>query len=239
MPRRTRARGRMRLALAAGALSVCPGRSEAQVAPEGGIRVLETVQPASGRRSLHVMEGLSPAEIRAVQEALRAAGFAAAWREGHLDPFTRGALQRFQTQRGLAVCACVSLGTLIELGLGVQVAETVVLEEPTEVPPAPAVQEGAESSSPLEPPVVVNYGSYYPYGVIFLAPFYHPRRERPSDPVRRGSVYADFPAAGLPTGVHSGAWGGRWPGAGPWPPPAPLGPFPRVSPPPNVVRGGG
>ncbi len=230
----------MRLALGACALLVCPGRSEAQVAPEGVIRVLETVQPASGRRSLHVMEGLSPAEIRAVQEALRAVGFAAAWREGHLDPFTRGALQRFQTQRGLAVCACVSLETLIELGLGVQVAETVVLEEPTEAPPAPAVREEAESSPPLAPPVVVNYGSYYPYGVIFLAPFHHPRRDRPFHPVRGGSaIRAAFPATGFPTGVHSGAGGGRWTGAGPWPPPAPLGPFPRVSPPPNVVRGGG
>ena len=39
------------------------------------IRVLETVEPSTGRRSLHVMEGLSPDEIRAVQRALSRAGF--------------------------------------------------------------------------------------------------------------------------------------------------------------------
>jgi hypothetical protein len=93
------------------------------------VRVLETVEPSTGRRSLHVMEGLSPDEIRAVQRALRDVGFGEPWRGGTLDPFTRGALQRFQTHRGLAVCACVSLETLIELDLEVRVAETIVLEE--------------------------------------------------------------------------------------------------------------
>ena len=107
-----------------------PVAAQTDAAAQREVRVLETVEPSTGRRSLHVMEGLAPDEIRAVQRALSGAGFGEPWREGTLDPFTRGALQRFQTHRGLTVCACVSLETLIELDLQVRVAETIVLEEP-------------------------------------------------------------------------------------------------------------
>jgi hypothetical protein len=211
------------------------------------VRVLETVEPSTGRRSLHVMEGLSPDEIRAVQRALRDVGFGEPWRDGTLDPFTRGALQRFQTHRGLAVCACVSLETLIELDLEVRVAETIVLEEAAR-PHGEGVEEamGPGEVGPRDAaPTYVDYGRYYPYGVIYLAPYIHPYY---------GPLHGDLDggATGLARragpgfaigahvgGLHAGAAARSAPANRSLPAARPLGPFPRVPAPPNVVRGGG
>ncbi len=211
------------------------GQTDAAARQE--VRVLETVEPSTGRRSLHVMEGLSPAEIRAVQRALSRAGFEESWREASLDPFTRGALQRFQTHRGLAVCACVSLETLIELGLRARVAETIVLEEPRR-PEAEDAGDGAgvDDVGPQEAaPTYIDYGRYYPYGVIYLAPYIHPYH----DPVH-GRRFAIGARLG---GVHVGAAVGSAIRPGPAirasPALRPPGPFHRVAAPPNVVRGGG
>ena len=91
------------LLLALPAALMLQPRPAASQADDGGqdVRVLETVEPATGRRSLHVREGLSPDEVRAVQWALSRAGIGEPWREGLVDPFTRGALQRFQTQHDI------------------------------------------------------------------------------------------------------------------------------------------
>jgi hypothetical protein len=211
------------------------------------VRVLETVEPSTGRRSLYVMEGLSPDEIRAVQRALRDAGFGEPWRDGTLDPFTRGALQRFQTHRGLAVCACVSLETLIELDLEVRVAETIVLEEPTR-PHDESVEEAmdrGEVGPPDAAPTYVDYGRYYPYGVIYLAPYVHPYYG-PLHGDRDGGARARARRAGPGFaigahvgGLHVGAGARSAPANRSLPAARPLGPFPRVPAPPNVVRGGG
>ncbi len=229
-----------------------PVTAQTDAAARREVRVLETVEPSTGRRSLHVMEGLSPDEIRAVQRALSRAGFGEPWREASLDPFTRGALQRFQTHRGLAVCACVSLETLIELDLRVRVAETIVLEELPR-PEMEDVEDVADAGEGLQDaaPTYVDYGRYYPYGVVYLAPHIHPHH----DPVhgslaggagalarRAGRGFAIGARFG---GVHVGAAVGAQPAVGtataigPSPALRPLGPFPRVAPPPNVVRGGG
>ena len=211
------------------------------------VRVLETVEPSTGRRSLHVMEGLSPDEIRAVQRALSDAGFGEPWRDGTLDPFTRGALQRFQTHRGLAVCACVSLETLIELDLEVRVAETIVLEEPTR--PQDEAVEKAMDAGEVGPrdaaPTYVDYGRYYPYGVIYLAPYIHPYYD-PLPGVLDGGARAlarragpGFAIGAHVGGLHVGAAARSAPANPSLPAARPLGPFPRVAPPPNVVRGGG
>lgn len=224
-----------------------PVTAQTDAAARREVRVLETVEPSTGRRSLHVMEGLSPDEIRAVQRALSRAGFGEPWREASLDPFTRGALQRFQTHRGLAVCACVSLETLIELDLKVRVAETIVLEESPrpEMEDVEDVADAGEVGLQEAAPTYVDYGRYYPYGIIYLAPYIHPHH----DPVhgslaggagalvrRAGRGFAIGARFG---GVHVGAAVGAQPAIGPSPALRPLGPFPRVAPPPNVVRGGG
>jgi hypothetical protein len=202
------------------------------------VRVFETVQPETGRRSLHVLEGLSPEEIRSVQRALRQAGFDAPWEEGVLDPFTRGALQSFQTRRGLAVCACVSLETLIELGLRTRVAETIVLEP---LPPAgtPDVLgderrglKAAEEEDSLAG--YVDYGRYYPFGVIYLTPFI---------PAHHGQVHglAVTHGSGPPHGFVGVQAGGLRVGAAVGGAPSvrpPLVSFGRVPMLPNVVRSG-
>lgn len=212
--------------LLASAVGRAPAQSAmaapAQSAVAAEIGVIETVDPASGRRSLHVLEGLGHAEVRAVQRELARAGFEVSWQAGALDAFTRGALQRFQTQRGLAVCACVTIETLIELGIPTRIVQTIVLE----AAPLPEVAPGARAGggAPEEAiPGYVGYDSYYPYGVAYLVPFI----PHPHDP------------HGQPT-FHPGghARAGRVPAAGRSPAMMPRpAPFPRVSAPPNVVRG--
>jgi peptidoglycan hydrolase-like protein with peptidoglycan-binding domain len=203
-------------------LASAVGRAPAQSAVAAEIGVIETVDPASGRRLLHVLEGLGHAEVRAVQRELARAGFEVSWQAGVLDAFTRGALQRFQTQRGLAVCACVTIETLIELGIPTRIVQTIVVE----AAPLPEVAPGARAGggAPEEAiPGYVGYDSYYPYGVAYLVPFI----PHPHDP------------HGQPT-FHPGghARAGRVPAAGRSPAMMPRpAPFPRVSAPPNVVRG--
>jgi hypothetical protein len=228
-----------------------PLAAQTDAAAQREVRVLETVEPSTGRRSLHVMEGLAPHEIRAVQRALSGAGFGEPWREGTLDPFTRGALQRFQTHRGLTVCACVSLETLIELDLQVRVAETIVLEEPPrpEMPEMEEVEVEVADAGEVQPrdatPTYVDYGRYYPYGVIYLAPYIHPYYAPVHGPLAGGGgalsrrAGRGFAIGARFGGVHLGAAVGPAPAIGSFPAARSLGPFPRVTPPPNVVRGGG
>ncbi len=202
-------------------LASAAGRAPAQSAVAAEIGVIETVDPASGRRSLHVLEGLGHAEVRTVQRELARAGFEVPWRAGELDAFTRGALQRFQTRRGLAVCACVTIETLIELGIRTRIVQTIVLA----AAPLPEAAPGSRAGgTPQETaPGYVEYASYYPYGVAYLVPFI----PYPHDP------------HGQPTSHPGGhARAGRVPAAGRSPAMMPRpAPFPRVSAPPNVVRG--
>jgi peptidoglycan hydrolase-like protein with peptidoglycan-binding domain len=194
-------------------LASAVGRAPAQSAVAAEIGVIETVDPASGRRLLHVLEGLGHAEVRAVQRELARAGFEVSWQAGALDAFTRGALQRFQTQRGLAVCACVTIETLIELGIPTRIVQTIVVE----AAPLPEAAPGSRAGGVPEeaPPAYVEDASYYPYGVAYLVPFVaHPHG----------------PGGHAGSGLVSAA--GRSPAVMRRP-----APFPRVSAPTNVVRG--
>ncbi len=226
-----RAPAQSAVAVSAQRAVAAPARSAAAAE----IGVIEAVDPASRRRSLHVLEGLGHAEVGVVQRELARAGFEVPWRAGELDAFTRGALQRFQTQRGLAVCACVTIETLIELGIPTRIVQTILLEAAPlsqaaplpEAAPAPRAggipQEAARG--------YVEYGSYYPYGVAYLVPFI----PHPHDP---GAHPTSHPH-GQPT-FHPGghARAGLVPAAGRSPAMMPRpAPFPRVSAPPNVVRG--
>ena len=236
----TSAVGRAPAQSAAGAPAQSAMAVPARSTAAAQIGVIETVDPASGRRSLHVLEGLGHGEVRAVQRELARAGFEASWRAGELDAFTRGALQRLQTQRGLAVCACVTIETLIELGIPTRIVQTIVLE----AAPLPEAVPGsrAEGTSEEEAPGNVEYGSYYPYGVVYLVPFI----PHPHDPHGHPGAHPHHPHGqptfhlgghpGLHPGGHSGA--GLVPAAGRSPAMMPRpAPFPRVSAPPNVVRG--
>ena len=200
----------------------------AQSAVAAEIGVIETVDPASRRRSLHVLEGLGHAEVRAVQRELARVGLQASWRAGELDAFTRGALQLFQTQRGLAVCACVTMETLIELGIPTRIVQTIVLE----AAPLPEAVPGSRAGGTPEEaaPGYVEYGSYYPYGVAYLVPFIpHPPDPgaHPHDPHRQPTFH---PGGHARASLVPAA--GRSPAMMPRPTP-----FPRVSAPLNVVRG--
>lgn len=213
-------------------LASAVGRAPAQSAVAAEIGVIETVDPASGRRSLHVLEGLGHAEVRTVQRELARAGFEVSWQAGALDAFTRGALQRFQTQRGLAVCACVTIETLIELGIPTRIVQTIVLEAAPLPEAAPGARAGGVPQD--EAPGYVEYDSYYPYGVAYLVPFI----PHPHDPGRHPGAHPHDPH-GQPT-FHPGghARAGLVPAAGRSPAMIPRSaPFPRVSAPPNVVRG--
>ncbi len=215
--------------LLASAVGHAPAQSamaaSAQSAVAAEIGVIETVDPASGRRLLHVLEGLGHAEVRTVQRELARAGFEVRWRAGELDAFTRGALQRFQTQRGLAVCACVTIETLIELGIPTRIVQTIVVEAAPLPEAAPGSRAGGVRQEAA--PGYVEYASYYPYGVAYLVPFI----PYPHDPHGQPT----FHPGGHPGG-HARA--GRVSAAGRSPAvmrrPAP---FPRVSAPTNVVRG--
>lgn len=203
-------------------LASAVGRAPAQSAVAAEIGVIETVDPASGRRSLHVLEGLGHAEVRTVQRELARAGFEVRWRAGELDAFTRGALQRFQTQRGLAVCACVTIETLIELGIAPRIVQTIILAAAPLPEAAPGSRVGG--GAPEEAiPGYVGYDSYYPYGVAYLVPFI----PHPHDPHGQPTFH---PGGHARAGLVPAA--GRSPAMMPRP-----APFPRVSAPPNVVRG--
>ncbi len=231
-----RAPAQSAVAVPAQSAVAAPARSAAAAE----IGVIEAVDPASGRRSLHVLEGLGHAEVGVVQRELARAGFGMSWRAGELDAFTRGALQRFQTQRGLAVCACVTIETLIELGIPTRIVRTIVVE----AAPLPEAAPGSRAGGVPEEaaPGYVEYGSYYPYGVAYLVPFIpHPRvphghpGAHPHDP---GAHPTSHPH-GQPT-FHPGgdARAGLVPAAGRSPAMMPRpAPFPRVSAPTNVVRG--
>ena len=198
----------------------------AQSAVAAEIGAIETVDPASGRRSLHVLEGLGHSEVRTVQRELARAGFEVSWQAGALDAFTRGALQRFQTQRGLAVCACVTIETLIELGIPTRIVQTIVLAAAPLPEAAPGSRAGG--GAPEEAiPGYVGYDSYYPYGVAYLVPFI----PHPHDPHGQPTFHpGGHPGGHARAGLVSAA--GRSPAMMSRP-----APFPRVSVPPNVVRG--
>jgi peptidoglycan hydrolase-like protein with peptidoglycan-binding domain len=114
-------------------VGVCVGATLALSAPRlnaqeplVGIRMIATYNPASDARTFEVLEPLSGSEILALQAALARVGGDPGPLDGRLGPGTLGALERFQRERGLRVCGCVTYETIIALALRPLVVQTVI-----------------------------------------------------------------------------------------------------------------
>lgn len=93
------------------------GGRPGQVGAQEPVRVVETVNAATGERHRYVVRDLREAEIRSVQAALRTEGYVGIGWTGRLDDGTLAGLRRFQRERGLVECGCVSYETVVGLGL--------------------------------------------------------------------------------------------------------------------------
>lgn len=114
--------------LAVGALFVCsPAIADAQpaVAPTATIRVIEILDPSTGRRERQVAQDLTQPEISRIQRGLASAGFDPGRATGVLNATTLVALDRFQSSRGLIRCGCVSYETILALGIRPDVVATL------------------------------------------------------------------------------------------------------------------
>jgi hypothetical protein len=122
-----------------------------------GIRMIATYDPASDTRTFEVLGPMSGSEILAVQTALARVGFDPGPLDGQLGRATRGALERFQRDRGLSPCGCVSHETVVGLGLRPLVLQTVIgpgpeaqgieVIMPKGLPPAPQTQAAAPDAT--------------------------------------------------------------------------------------------
>jgi hypothetical protein len=100
---------------------LCPLQAVAQES----IRVVESIQARTGERHRYVIRELETGEIRALQSALREAGYVGIGWTGRMDDGTVRGLRRFQRERGLVECGCVSYETVVALGLRPEVVATV------------------------------------------------------------------------------------------------------------------
>jgi hypothetical protein len=133
----------------------------AEVAAQEPIRVVETVNGSTGARQRFVVRDLEAAEIRSVQAALRAQGYVGIGWTGRLDEGTTAGLSRFQRERGLLECGCVSYETVVGLGLLPEVVATVATDG---APPARAGASGGAGSE-------VGSGILYPVGIPIYVPW--------------------------------------------------------------------
>lgn len=100
------------------------------VAPATAVRVIEIIDPGTGRRVREVAADLTKPEIARIQRGLAAAGFHPGRATGILTADTRHALGRFQDARGLHRCECVSYETLIALTIRPLVVASIVASIP-------------------------------------------------------------------------------------------------------------
>jgi peptidoglycan hydrolase-like protein with peptidoglycan-binding domain len=130
--------------------------------PTPGIRVVAHFDPNTDERTFEVLAPLSGSEILSLQEALARMGVDPGARDGQLGPATRAAVTRFQRDRGLGVCGCVSYETVLVLGLRARVVQTVIgpapdfpqveVIMPRGVPaPPPSMSGVAPSDGPADP----------------------------------------------------------------------------------------
>ncbi|MFN2383293.1 MAG: peptidoglycan-binding domain-containing protein [Gemmatimonadota bacterium] len=94
-----------------------------RIEPAATIRVVEVLDPQTGRMAREVIGSLSPAEVLRLQVELAGAGFDPGVRTGALDRATRDALATLQAARGLEICGCPTYETVIALGVLPQVVE--------------------------------------------------------------------------------------------------------------------
>lgn len=110
--------------VAAAVLAPASGRAQSvRVEPAETIRVVERSDRWTGDRVREVVADLDADEVLLVQVALVDAGFALGAYTAVLDEATRGALRRFQIERGLTICGCVSYETVVALGIVPRVVE--------------------------------------------------------------------------------------------------------------------
>lgn len=120
--------GQIKLALVLAAffaLSPAMARAQPAVAPSTTIRVIEILDPSTGRRVREVAQDLTQPEISRIQRALSSAGFDPGRATGVLNATTLVALDRFQSSRGLIRCGCISYETILALGIRPDVVATL------------------------------------------------------------------------------------------------------------------
>jgi len=151
-------------AIAGASLPVAAGAQEP-------IRVVETVNAVTGERHRYVVRDLREEEIRSVQTALRNEGYVGIGWTGRLDDGTRDGLQRFQHERGLVECGCVSYETVVGLGLHPEVVASVAGGgEPA------GTADGATGSD-----TGIRSGVLYPVGIPIYVPRPPPCKEDPCE----------------------------------------------------------
>jgi hypothetical protein len=170
---------------------------------DGDVRVVESVDPVSGRRYRQTMYDLTKKEIRAVQRALRAAGYLGVGWTGRLDHGTVRALNELQEDRGLYRCGCVSYETVVALGLQ-PVIEVVTVSVGGTV--------SAEDWMPGWTCHTCGSGIYYPVAVPILWPVGPGGSEDTGHEVETEAPDSYPPPGAVPPGVR------------PLPPPARLVP---------------
>lgn len=146
--------------------------------------MVETVAESTGDRRRYVVRDLEEEEIRSVQRALREEGYVGIGWTGRLDDGTRDGLRRFQADRGLVECACVSYETVVALGLRPEVVATV------------SASEGVPAEGRLVD--LDDYGWIYPVPIPVLVP-----RPCPADGCGVGDTGSPgAPGAAAPPGVR-------------------------------------
>jgi hypothetical protein len=156
--------------LAVGFFGLSPSRAGAQES----IRVVESVSASTGERQRYVIRDLDAREIRAVQSALREAGYVGIGWTGRLDDGTVRGLTRFQGERGLLECGCVSYETVVALGIRPEVVATVAVESggSTGVSTTGNTATGASG---------LHSGILYPVGIPIYVPWPPGCKEDPCD----------------------------------------------------------
>jgi hypothetical protein len=186
------------MTVAAVALSIPEPVLAQRSSSDGDIRVVETVDPVSGQRYRQAVYDLTKKEIKAVQRAMREAGYLGVGWTGQLDHGTVKALTELQEERGLYLCGCVSYETIVALGLKPAVEVTTV-----------AV--GGSSASGYGTDDAYSYGYragvYYPILIPIRVPI-DPEGTEPEAPAPGAAIVPEFPPSGPVT-----------PGVRPLPPP--------------------
>jgi hypothetical protein len=112
--------------LAVATAAARPATVGAQTAErDATIRVVEVRSRSGESVGRQVVLDLRHREIRALQTALRGAGYLGVGWTGRLDGGTMDVLLRFQEDRGLVPCGCVSYETIVALGLRPEVVATI------------------------------------------------------------------------------------------------------------------
>jgi hypothetical protein len=136
---------------------------------QDAVRVVEAVSGVTGERQRYVVRDLEEAEIKAVQTALREQGYVGIGWTGRLDDGTVAGLSRFQRERGLVECGCISYETIVALGLRPEVVATVSAD------PDPGASGGYASGYRSG----ISSGIYYPVGIPIYVPRPPPCEEDP------------------------------------------------------------